>query len=435
VAHLERMGIVGQLEQEFERMIVSGMLPREDGELPSEQRLARYHGVSRASVREALRRLAARGLVVQHPGRRTRAMAVGQAVSLENLGLVFSGRGGLHPVGLPVLEGYFALKRNVTLELLTDCCARASEGELEKLRDACFTLWDMARFHWQEDGVSRWVAMEFDLLRQAAGAANRPDAYLLVQSLERAWLGIAKRMLPLLDSEVPQKWAWSALSWLRERDAQELKHELLPLLRAADERVLERLAPTPEEEDTPEAPRAVAELHSVDTAPTASEGGPGSKSPLRSDNQTGADEMKLEGAPSPESPSTNHAEPPRLSVSGASEPEHHAEVREEPAHPTGASTSGTAVHTSGPLCGRCARTVRQARARRIHRHLATPPLRDVWLVELPGPMSQPSSTASWKTGSPPCPIAEIDSCRQQQGGLHRRGVRARVSRRQHSRWS
>ncbi|HSP81247.1 MAG TPA: winged helix-turn-helix domain-containing protein, partial [Myxococcaceae bacterium] len=94
---MERMGLVSQLEQELERMIVSGMLPEEGGVLPSEQMLARHHGVSRATVREALLRLAARGLVVQHPGRRTRAVPVGQAVSLENLGLLLNGRGGLYP--------------------------------------------------------------------------------------------------------------------------------------------------------------------------------------------------------------------------------------------------------------------------------------------------------------------------------------------------
>ena len=144
---MERVGLVSQLEQELERMIVSGMLPEEGGVLPSEQMLARHHGVSRATVREALLRLATRGLVVQHPGRRTRAVAVGQAVSLENLGLLLNGRGGLYPGGLRMLEGYFALKRDVTVELLAACCEHASARDLDRLQEACFALREEAR--WQ----------------------------------------------------------------------------------------------------------------------------------------------------------------------------------------------------------------------------------------------------------------------------------------------
>ena len=44
---MERLGLVGQLEQELERMISQGMLPG-DGVLPSEQSLARRYADSRA---------------------------------------------------------------------------------------------------------------------------------------------------------------------------------------------------------------------------------------------------------------------------------------------------------------------------------------------------------------------------------------------------
>ncbi|HSP77038.1 MAG TPA: GntR family transcriptional regulator, partial [Myxococcaceae bacterium] len=311
----------------LERMIVSGMLPEEGGVLPSEQMLARHHGVSRATVREALLRLAARGLVVQHPGRRTRAVPVGQAVSLENLGLLLNGRGGsLDPGGRRMLEGYFALKRDVTVELLAACCEHASDRDLDRLLEACFALREEAR--WQEDG-RRWVALDFELLRLAAAAAGRPDAYLLVQSLERAWLGIARRVVPLLDAEATGQWALCAFHALGARDAQALKRELLPLVRASDERVLGRLAPPPEADDTPEAPRAVTQSHSVDTSSPESEEGPGSNLPNRSGCQTGLEKARPPSAPPPESPSTGGDCPPEQSALGASEPERRAEVSEE----------------------------------------------------------------------------------------------------------
>ena len=81
---MARLGLVGHVEQEIERMISQGMLP-EDGFLPAEHSLARRYGVSRTTVREALRLLVARGLVEQHPGRRSRAVALDEAVTLENL--------------------------------------------------------------------------------------------------------------------------------------------------------------------------------------------------------------------------------------------------------------------------------------------------------------------------------------------------------------
>ncbi len=333
---MERMGLVSQLERELERMIVSGMLPEEGGVLPSEQMLARHHGVSRATVREALLRLSARGLVVQHPGRRTRAVAVGQAVSLENLGMLLNGRGGLYPGGLRMLEGYFALKRDITVELLEACCEQASDREWDSLQGACFALREETR--WRREDGGRWVALEFELLRQAAAAANRPDAYLLVQSLERAWLGIARRVAPLLDAEATGKWALCAFQALGARDARALRRELPPLLRADDERVLDQLAPPPVADSTPEAPlpaadstpaadgtpaapRTVTESSPVDTTPPRSEEGPDSNLPNRSGCQTGSASASPPSAPSTGSSTNGDGCPPESSVLGASESE------------------------------------------------------------------------------------------------------------------
>jgi GntR family transcriptional repressor for pyruvate dehydrogenase complex len=105
---MERMGLVSRVAEELERLISQGLLP-EGGLLPSEQTLARRYGVSRPTVREALLRLAVRGLVVQHPGRRSRAVAMDEAVTLENLGVALRGEGPAHPERRRLLEGYLAL--------------------------------------------------------------------------------------------------------------------------------------------------------------------------------------------------------------------------------------------------------------------------------------------------------------------------------------
>ena len=70
---MEPMGLVSRVARDLERVIAQDRLPR-DGKLPSERLLSRQYGVSRTTVREALSQLSSRGLIVQHPGRRTRAV-------------------------------------------------------------------------------------------------------------------------------------------------------------------------------------------------------------------------------------------------------------------------------------------------------------------------------------------------------------------------
>ncbi len=99
------------------------------------------------------------------------------------------------------------------MELLADCCSSASKADLDLLEDLCFALWDAARW---EPG-SRCAQLEFELLRLAAQAADRPGHLLLIQSMQRAWLGIADRVLPLLGGEALRQWACRAMDALGAR--------------------------------------------------------------------------------------------------------------------------------------------------------------------------------------------------------------------------
>jgi GntR family transcriptional repressor for pyruvate dehydrogenase complex len=254
---MERMGLVAHVEQQLERVISLGLLP-EQGLLPSEHTLARQYGVSRATARQALQRLAARGLVVQHAGRKSRAVALDEAVTLENLGVALHAeQGSAHPERRRLLEGYLDLKRETMVELLAACCEHASEAEMERLRDACFALGDAAR--WQVEGRG-WVPWEFELLRLAARAVDRPGHLLLIHSLERSFRAMAARLLPHLDSEAAQKWAWCAFHALRDRDAQTLRRELPALLQVGDEHLLKSMAPPRQAIISPEVPHVPAEL-------------------------------------------------------------------------------------------------------------------------------------------------------------------------------
>ncbi|WP_233587435.1 FadR/GntR family transcriptional regulator [Corallococcus sp. CA049B] len=246
---MERRGLVAYVEAQIERDIALGRL-HPSGQFGSEAKLARRYEVCRGTIREALRRLAARGLVVQRSGRKTRAVALDESLTLENLGLAL--HDARNPKARWLLEGYFSLKRQVLVELLADCCARASDLDLDRLGSTCFQLQDAA--HWESGETCAHV--EFELLRQAARVAARPGHVLLVQSLQRAFLGGAARLMPLMGGEALRAWALCVTAILHERDVQALQNKLPALLKARDDRVLDAFAPAPPVPAAPEAPCA-----------------------------------------------------------------------------------------------------------------------------------------------------------------------------------
>jgi len=282
---MERMGLASYVEEDLERVISLGLLP-EDGFLPSEQLLARRYGVSRATAREAVLRLSARGLVVQHPGRRSRAVAVEKAVTLENLSIVLHGEGRACSEREWLVRGYFSLKRELTVDLLSACCEHASKEELLQLEEVCFALAETAP--WEQQ--SRWAEREFELLRLAARVANRPGHFLLLQSLERSFWRMADRLLPHLGCEAIRQWSRCALHALFERDVQTLRRELPALLQASDEHLLSSVAPACGSDDTPQTSHtSMQPLDEGDSQPEpVKDELPGMVSPNRSACPTGS---------------------------------------------------------------------------------------------------------------------------------------------------
>jgi hypothetical protein len=266
-------------------------------------------------------------------------VALDEALTLENLGMVLHGEGSLGPERRMLLAGYLSLKREVTVELLSACCEHASEAELDRLGQACFALEDAAR--WGQER-SKWMALEFELLRFAAAAAKRPGHLLLIQSLERAFRAMARRLLPYLDSQSVAAWAQCAMHTLSERQVQPLRTQLTALLEARDEPVLATLAPTCETGDMPEdpghgvqAPESAQSAQALVTATQAPESAPsvqslgtGTQAPESAQFPQAAwtEAQVLEVSPSGHAPSTktqapegtpSAPEPAEAAVSGA----------------------------------------------------------------------------------------------------------------------
>ncbi|EAU66258.1 transcriptional regulator, GntR family protein [Stigmatella aurantiaca DW4/3-1] len=327
-ADMEWVGLVGRVEQDLERMMSQGLLPQ-DGLLPSENSLAKHYGLSRSTVREALKRLAARELIEQHPGRRSRALPWEGAVTLENLGVVLEGPGAAHPERRKLLEGLLALKRETAVELLAACCQQASARDLDTRAGLCFELAEAARW---DDNPGRWAQWEFELLRQAARAVDRPGQALLLQSLERSYRGMARRLVPHLNAQATRQWALCALHALAAKDEQSLRRELPALLQASDAHLLASLPPPQEPRGSSRPPPCAdtAPSHPTSEHEEAPERLPEATGPNQSACQTGLSQRAPTGGPPSEAPSSDLRTPLVEGAPGAEVPQDQEASRRVP---------------------------------------------------------------------------------------------------------
>lgn len=128
IGHATTLSLPDRLSVDLERLILEGELAPGD-RLPPERELAEHLGVSRVSIREALRELENRGLIDRKPGRGTVVLAPGERSGLA-AGLAHSVN-GLNPEIRDIME----LRAILEPPIARITATRATRRDLAQLRE------------------------------------------------------------------------------------------------------------------------------------------------------------------------------------------------------------------------------------------------------------------------------------------------------------
>ncbi|TQN40883.1 GntR family transcriptional regulator [Blastococcus colisei] len=174
-ADLFRPVAVGRISQAIVEQVRALIRTGELGigaRLPSERELGERFGVSRVTVREALRVLEASGLIEIRVGSRGGAFVTAPTTRRV-------GEGITDLLSLSALSAAEVTEAREVFELgiVPLVCERATEGELDELVQLCDEA-ERAR-----DAGTYTVTMSFDFHLQVAAAAHNPALVMLMRSL------------------------------------------------------------------------------------------------------------------------------------------------------------------------------------------------------------------------------------------------------------
>lgn len=199
--------------------------------LPAERQLAAALGVSRLTLRAALARLEAEGLVRARQGEGVRVLdwlEHGHVTLLAHLDLA----------ARPELaRSFLELRRAVAVDAVARACERASDAELDSLAS-------LAAAQEQEQDPARYRARDLAFARAVLVAAKSFAALLVMNAL----VPVYEAHPALAEALVADRAASLAgyaltLALLRAKDGDAAREVLRAALELADEAVLRRLAP------------------------------------------------------------------------------------------------------------------------------------------------------------------------------------------------
>lgn len=208
------MSVTTEAIEKVKEMILSGELHPGD-KLPPENELGERLGVSRSSLREAVRALAALNVVETKQGDGTYVTSLTPEVLLDVIGF------GIELVNDPSLLEVFQVRRFLETAATAAAAISISDDELASLRE-CMARMDRA------ETVEELVRADEEFHRIVAGAARNSVLVALLDNLSsrtvraRLWRAVTERGAV----ERTKQWHHAILQGLEARDPQ--------LARAAD---------------------------------------------------------------------------------------------------------------------------------------------------------------------------------------------------------
>lgn len=191
--------------------------------LPAERRLSETLGISRLTLRAAVARLQAEGLVQPRQGSGVTVLEYRDTAGVELLPhLLQHGEVGL-------LGSFLALRRAIAAEAVATACVRATDAQLDALEED-------ARFLAEAD-TAALVAGNLAFSRKVVELADNLPMRLLFNTVTRVYAerpDIADAMLA--DPDAVRASFTVIVALLRNRDAEAARHTVRTVLEALDAR-------------------------------------------------------------------------------------------------------------------------------------------------------------------------------------------------------
>jgi GntR family transcriptional regulator, transcriptional repressor for pyruvate dehydrogenase complex len=202
----EAMSVTSEAIEKVKEMILSGEL-RPGEKLPRENELAERLGVSRSSLREAVRALAALNVIETRQGDGTYVTSLTPDVLLDVIGF------GIDLVEDPTLLDVFQVRRFLETAATAAAAISITDDELVSLRD-CMARMDRA------ESVEELVRADEEFHHIVAGATRNSVLVALMDNLSsrltraRLWRGVMERGA----LERTKQWHHAILEGLEARD-------------------------------------------------------------------------------------------------------------------------------------------------------------------------------------------------------------------------
>jgi GntR family transcriptional repressor for pyruvate dehydrogenase complex len=156
--------------------------------LPSERELGEMFGVSRTVIREAVRALAAKGVIDVRTGSGLRVAAVDAATVSESIGLYLR-------AGSVMYDKVHEVRTLLEVELARRAAERASDEAIERLRSNCDELERVLQAGSQSSDVERASRLDLEFHREIAAATDNELYLVLLDSIGEALLEVRRENL------------------------------------------------------------------------------------------------------------------------------------------------------------------------------------------------------------------------------------------------